>query len=136
MNKAGKISGETIAETTLTRNKGCFACTIGCGRATKIDDPKFQGHGEGPEYETVELMGADCGIDDLAAITKANYSCNELGMDTITAGATISCAMELFETGALSEKDIGYPLPFGNAPNMFRALRETALAELGKLPEG
>ena len=50
-------------------------------------------------------------------------------MDTITAGATISCAMELFETGVLSEKDIGYALGFGNAPNMFRALRETALRQ-------
>ncbi|MCX5901489.1 MAG: aldehyde ferredoxin oxidoreductase family protein [Proteobacteria bacterium] len=92
---AGKISGETIAETTLTRNKGCFACVIGCGRATKIDDPLYQGHGEGPEYETVELMGADCGIDNLAAITKANYICNELGMDTISAACTVATAMEL-----------------------------------------
>jgi len=74
--RAGKISGETIAETILTRNKGCFACTIGCGRLTDIKDPKYAGKGEGPEYETVELMGADCGIDNLAAITKANYLCN------------------------------------------------------------
>ncbi len=42
-------------------------------------------------------------------ICRANYLCNELGMDTITTGAMVSCAMELFEEGYLPEKDLGYP---------------------------
>jgi aldehyde:ferredoxin oxidoreductase len=58
-------------------------------------------------------------------ICRANYLCNELGMDTITTGAMISCAMELFEEGHLPEKDIGYPLEFGNT-NMFKLLRQIA----------
>jgi aldehyde:ferredoxin oxidoreductase len=58
-------------------------------------------------------------------ICRANYLCNELGMDTITAGAMISCAMELFEEGHLPEKDLGYPLEFGNT-NMFTLLRQIA----------
>jgi aldehyde:ferredoxin oxidoreductase len=61
-------------------------------------------------------------------ICRANYICNELGMDTITAGAMISCAMELFEEGHLPEKEIGYPLPFGNK-NMLRLLNEIALRQ-------
>jgi len=92
------------------------------GSGISVDDQR-------PEHETMALVGSNCGVGDLQDIYRANYLCNELGMDTITAGATISCAMELFEIGALSEKDIGYPLGFGNAPNMFRALKETALRQ-------
>jgi len=119
--KANSISGETIAATILKRNKGCFACPIACGRLTEITDPKYTGmgsaknKGEGPEYETVELMGASCGIDDLSAITKANYLCNELGMDTISAAGTVATAMELYEKGYLTEKEVGLKANFGNA---------------------
>jgi aldehyde:ferredoxin oxidoreductase len=119
--KAGNISGEAIAEKVLKRNKGCFACPIACGRATEITDPKYTGmgsaknRGEGPEYETVELMGASCGIDDLSAITKANYICNELGLDAISAASTVACAMELFEKGYIPEEEMGVKANFGNA---------------------
>lgn len=117
---ADKISGEAIAETILLRKKGCFACPLACGRLTKIADPRYQelgsakNQGEGPEYETVELMGAACGIDDLAAITKANYICNELGMDAISAASTVACAMELYEKGYLPEEEIGFKANFGS----------------------
>jgi aldehyde:ferredoxin oxidoreductase len=60
-------------------------------------------------------MGAACGIDDLSAITKANYLCNELGLDTISAASTVACAMELYEKGYLPEKDLGLKANFGNA---------------------
>lgn len=126
---ANKISGETIAETILTRNKGCFACTIGCGRLTEIKDPKYAGRGEGPEYETVELMGADCGIDNLAAITKANYICNELGMDTISAACTVATAMELYEKGYISKEEAGMDLSFGNADALVELIRQMGYRE-------
>lgn len=118
---ADRISGETMAATVLKRRRGCFACPIGCGRVTDISDSPYAGmksaknKGEGPEYETMTLMGASCGIDDIAAITKANYLCNELGMDTISAGSTIACAMELYEKGYIPEEDMGLKANFGNA---------------------
>ncbi len=112
---AGKISGETIVEQILVRRRACVACPIACGRVTALPDGKFTGRGDGPEYETIWALGADVGVDDLAAVTKANYICNELGMDTITAGATIACAMELFENSAVSENEVGGPLRFGDA---------------------
>jgi aldehyde:ferredoxin oxidoreductase len=112
---AESISGETIAETILKRKRGCFSCPMACGRVTEIGDPKFEGKGEGPEYETTALFGASCGIDNLAAVTKANYLCNELGLDTIEAGNIVACAMELYEKGYLPEKDIGFKANFGNA---------------------
>jgi len=112
---AESISGETIAETILKRKRGCFSCPMACGRVTEIGDPKFEGKGEGPEYETTALFGASCGVDNLAAVTKANYLCNELGLDTIEAGNIVACTMELYEKGYLPEKDIGFKANFGNA---------------------
>jgi aldehyde:ferredoxin oxidoreductase len=98
-NDAEGTSGEKIAETLLVRQSACFKCPIGCGRTTRTRDK----NGEGPEYETVWAFGAHLGISDLTAITEANYACNELGLDTITMGSTLGCAMELCETGAWKE---------------------------------
>jgi len=69
-----------------------------------INDPEYPWTTKGPEHETMALVGSNCGVGDLKDIFRANYLCNELGMDTITAGATISCAMELFETGFLARR--------------------------------
>jgi len=112
---AEAISGEAIAQRILIRNRACFGCPIACGRVTAVKNGKYAGSGEGPEYESIWALGADVGVDNLAAATKANYICNELGMDPITAGATVACAMELYEKGAITEKQAGCKLSFGNA---------------------
>ncbi len=127
--KAEKISGETIAETMMTRNKGCFACAIGCARMTVVDDPVYGGHGEGPEYETVELMGAGCGIDNLPLITKANYICNEYGIDSISAACTVATAMELYEKGCIPDKEAGMDLKFGNAESLVKLIEQMGKCE-------
>jgi aldehyde:ferredoxin oxidoreductase len=112
------------------RPKGCFSCVISCGRVTEVKNPKYQGAGEGPEYETAWALGPDCGVDDLEAITKANYLCNELGIDPITMGSTIACAMDLYESGVITLKDTGgIPLNFGNAEVMVEMVRKTGLRE-------
>jgi aldehyde:ferredoxin oxidoreductase len=98
-NDAEGTSGEKIAETLLLRQSSCFKCPIGCGRATRTKDKS----GEGPEYVTVWAFGANLGISDLSAIAEANYACNELGLDTITMGGTLGCAMELSDKGAWTE---------------------------------
>jgi len=113
--EADATGGETLAATYLVRNKGCFGCSICCGRVTKIPDGPYASVGEGPEYEAGWAYGADCGVSDLAAICKANFLCNEYGIDPITLGATIACAMELSEMGVIPESDIGFPLRFGDA---------------------
>lgn len=107
-----KVSGETLAKTLLQRAAGCYLCPMGCQRHTQVGDRK----GEGPEYETMVMIGPDCGIYDLEAITRVNYLCNELGMDTISFGGTMACAMELFERGILHSKDAeGLELRFGRS---------------------
>ncbi|MFO7577086.1 MAG: aldehyde ferredoxin oxidoreductase family protein, partial [Pelovirga sp.] len=126
---AEAISGENLANTYLKRNKACMGCIIGCGRVTGLKGARFSGSGEGPEYETIWALGASCGVDDLAAITKANYICNNDGMDPITLGATIACAMELAEKGLLSEDEVGFPLQFGDADALVRLVEMTGKRE-------
>ncbi len=126
---ADKVGGESLSAKLLVRPKGCFSCIISCGRVTRVTDPKYAGFGEGPEYESAWSFGPDCGIDDINAITKANFICNEMGLDTITMGATIACAMDLYEDGIITLKDTGVPLNFGNAEAMVEMVRKTALGE-------
>ncbi len=123
------IGGEALTEKYLLKARACFSCPIACGRVTKITEGPYQGEGEGPEYETVYALGSNCGVGDLAAITKANYICNEMGMDTITMGATMACAMEMYEKGIIGEDVIGRPLPFGDAEGLVEMCRKTAVRE-------
>jgi len=94
---AEAISGEALRKGYTTKRSACRGCQIGCARRTATGSES----GEGPEYETIWALGADCGVGDLTQIVEANYACNRLGLDTITAGSTIACAMELGEVGAL-----------------------------------
>ena len=126
---ADEIGGQALTRRFLKRPKACHACPIACGRGTAVEEGPYQGAGEGPEYETVYALGSACGVDDLAAITKANYLCNELGLDTISMGGTIACAMDLFESGYLSESEIGRTLRFGDAQAVVELTRQTAFRE-------
>ena len=127
--EAENLSGESITKKLLVRAKSCFACRIACGRVTKLDGVE----GEGPEYETVYALGSCCSIWDLEKVTEANYLCNDLGLDTISTGVTIACAMELSERGLLSDK-----VRWGDGERMVELVRQTALREgLGnELAEG
>lgn len=126
---AEKISGETLAQQILIRNQGCFACPIACGRVTRSNHPKFAYAGEGPEYESDWALGACCGVDSIDAIGKANYLCDTLGLDPISVGVTIACAMEMFERGILTSKEVGRSLYFGDAEAMVEMVKQTGYRE-------
>lgn len=133
--KADDTSGEHLNETHLVKNQGCFGCSIACGRVTKIEGKgDLDGFGEGPEYEAGWSYGAACGVNDISSIVKANFICNEQGMDPITLGSTVACAMELYEMGAIPEEDIGFPLRFGDAAAMVKLTQMCADGEgFGKI---
>lgn len=126
---AEKISGEAIRDQILVRNRACFACPMACGRVVRVTNPKYECFGEGPEYESDWALGACCGVDNLDAIARANYLCDTLGLDPISAGVTIACAMELFERGIISEKEVGRSLYFGDADGMVEMIKATAYRE-------
>ena len=142
---AHNISAEQMAEPrksdgkpNLTRNAACFACTIACGRISTIDKghftvenkPQYWGNSGGLEYEAAWALGADTGVDDLDALTYANFICNEDGFDPITFGATVAAAMELFEIGAITtEHTGGVELKFGAAAALTWAAEKVATGE-------
>jgi aldehyde:ferredoxin oxidoreductase len=123
------IDGIALKEQYLIRHKPCYRCPISCGRDTEVPDGKYAGKGEGPEYESIASLGSACGVDNLAALTKANYWCNELGLDTISTGMTIACAMEMYEKGYISEEEIGQPLNFGDADAVIAMVQKMAYRE-------
>ena len=114
---AEAISGERLTETLLIKKQACWACPIACTRITKTERME----GEGPEYESTWAFGAQCGIGDLELIAEANYLCNDLGLDTISTGSTIGCAMELAERGLLAAE-----LRFGRADLLHDTIRDIA----------
>jgi aldehyde:ferredoxin oxidoreductase len=112
-----EVNAQAVTDQVLIEGVSCYACPVACGRRTEIREGKWSGHrGEGPEYETTNTFGAMCGISDLKAITMANYRCNELGLDTISAGATIAFALECYEKGILTKEHTGgQEIRFGDA---------------------
>lgn len=117
---AENISGEKLSEEILKKNSSCYNCPIHCGRRTKTDKQE----GYGPEYETVGLMGANLGIKDLKEVAEFNYMCNDLGLDTITTGGTISCLMEMAQ-----ENKIDYEVNFGQAKKVKELIKAIAYRE-------
>ncbi|MFX1502649.1 MAG: aldehyde ferredoxin oxidoreductase C-terminal domain-containing protein, partial [Promethearchaeota archaeon] len=79
----------------------------------------------GPEYESVWALGPNLGIYDLITVTQANYLCNKYGIDTISCGGSIACAMELQEKGLLNNSFI----KFGNPSFLKDLIRKIAVKE-------
>ena len=142
---AHAISAEAMAEPrktdgkpNLLANQACFGCTIACGRISKVDEthytvrnrPEYWHASGGLEYEAAWALGAATGVDDLEALTFANFICNEQGFDPISFGATLGAAMEMYETGVLTS-DItgGLELKFGSAEALTQAAELVGKAE-------
>lgn len=115
--EASAISGERLKSTIFIGQKACYNCPIGCIRRTKTESEE----GYGPEFDTIGLLGSNLGIGDIRAIAKLNYLCNDLGLDTISAGGTISCLMEMVERGLLD-----YPISFGDIEKTGELLKKIA----------
>jgi aldehyde:ferredoxin oxidoreductase len=142
---AHDISGEAMHEPrksdgkpNLTTNAACFGCTIACGRISTIDKghfsvenkAKYWGNSGGLEYEAAWALGADTGVDDLDALTYANFICNEDGFDPITLGSTIAAAMELYEMGVITDEQThGVAFNFGSAEAVIKATEWVASGE-------
>ena len=110
-------SPETFKELHFVKRAPCHGCPIGCARITQT----VKAQGKGPEYETIWAYGGLCLVDNLEKIIHANYFCNQYGIDTISTGSTIACAMELSERGYFDEETkklmhdaIGRDLKFGD----------------------
>lgn len=127
--QAENLTGKRMADTILIRRDGCFGCPVRCKRTVEVKgeklnvNPKFGG----PEYETIGAFGSLCGIGNLEMIAKANERCNNLGLDTISAGVSIAFAMECFERKIIDDKTtFGLGLEFGNEDVLLQLVEDIA----------
>ncbi len=109
-----------------TVRSSCASCTIGCEHGVK----DAGGRTVRMEYQSISALGSLCGIADAEAVLAATALCDDLGIDTISAGGTVAWAMECAERGLL---DAPW-LRFGSGDALLRALREIGSGEgLGPL---
>ena len=121
-----KVKAEKLDEYVI-KTKGCYACPIRCGRVSQVKDGKYACDTGGPEYETLNALGPMPFIDNMEAIIYTNLRCNELGLDTISTGVTVSFAMECYENGLLD--DYGVQLAWGDADAVLDVIEKIAHRE-------
>ncbi len=126
---ADRVSGEALHAGHHVKNAHCANCTIGCEQIVQTNDDGPAERGR-MEYESGFALGPLVGIGDPNAMIRSARICDELGMDTISAGATIAWAMECGERGLISREDAGgLDLRFGNADALTEALGLAARRE-------
>jgi aldehyde:ferredoxin oxidoreductase len=146
--EVAKVDAIAVAEQVRIDMGACYACSVRCKKVVQIEqraedagttrkgkpiafdpkgryrvDPKYGG----PEYESLASLGPNLQVDDLVAVCKSNEMCNYLGMDTISAGATLAWAMECYEKGLITDADTGgIPLQFRDGDGVVQWLERIA----------
>ena len=111
-----KVDGDQLVEKCLISHKACFGCWMNCGKYSKAVIPgRPEVHLEGPEYETGTLCGPNIGMKDINHVAYINWMLDNYGMDTMSGGGVIAFAMECFERGFITEKNLeGHTLKWGS----------------------
>lgn len=120
-----RLAPETLVVARKRTRASCAACTIGCEHIYALDASDDKRGKVRLEYENLFALGPLCGIDDPDVVLRACQLCDELGIDTISAGGTIAFAMECVERGLLTEPE----LHFGNGAALLSALRQVGSRE-------
>lgn len=122
----GPLLGGGALGAYLIKPHACYTCPIACKRTVKLaEGPYAIEEGPGPQYETIGAFGSLMVIENMAAILKMNEMANRYGMDSISCGATIAFAMECFEKGLITSKDLdGGQLRWGNADDVLAMMEK------------
>lgn len=121
------LGGSTMTAKYLTKAHACFTCPIACKRTVKVAEGSYvTEEGPGPQYETACAFGSLMMIEDLAAVIKMGEMANRYGMDSISCGGTIAFAMECFEKGLISSKEIEGQLRWGNVDDVLSLMDKIA----------
>ena len=126
--RAEKINGYEMQARYKIGDTACFACPMACGNICLVKEGEYSGAVvEGPEYETACMFGPNLGVDNFACIVKANALCDDLGIDTISAGNLIGVLIEAQETGLISEEEVdGMRLKWGDEENIIQLIHDIA----------
>jgi aldehyde:ferredoxin oxidoreductase len=127
------LYGPHMRKEIVLTDKGCFGCPCPCGKYSVMK--RYNTRVEGPEYETIGMMGSNLGVPDIQDVAEANRLCDDLGIDSISTGSVIGWAMECYEKGILTQADTGgLDLKFGNVQAVFELIGKIARREgLGAL---
>ena len=104
---ADKVSGEVLNEKFVAKIIGCSSCAMRCEHEVVVPEGPYKGTMTRLEYETLWAMGPYCGISRLDTIIKGMELANYYGMDAISAGVVVGFAMDCYEHGILTQKDLG-----------------------------
>jgi len=127
---AEKVSGEVINERFVAKIIGCSSCAMRCEHICVVPEGPYKGTITRMEYETLWAMGPYCGVDRLDAIMKGMDLCNYYGIDAISAGVIVGFAMDCYENGILTEKDLGgIDARFGNHEAMVQLIEKIGKRE-------
>ena len=118
---ADNLSGESLNAARRVARQSCAACTIGCEHLYAVEG----GDNVRLEYESLFALGPLCGVGDRDIVLRAARLCDQLGLDTISTGATVAFAMECGERGLLDAGE----LRFGNGPALLDLLPKLARRE-------
>jgi len=127
---AKRLSAETMRERVVKGDRACFACSVNCTKYSVVSSGAYKSVINGVDYETIYALGSCCAVDSIEALCKADEICDEYGIDIISAGISVSWAMECYEKGILTKKDTdGIDLKFGNADAMLHILEKIGRLE-------
>jgi aldehyde:ferredoxin oxidoreductase len=121
-----QINGQAVRERLKITDKGCFGCPTPCGKYGHTKTSQGSAYVEGPEYETIALFGGNCVLKTIEEVAYANFLCDELGIDTISAGVVIGWAIECFQKGILSRDAIGRAIDFSDLDSVAYLLNKIA----------
>lgn len=125
------LGAEALEARAFVRHLACFGCPVACDKLYTLPDGPFAGTSlRSVEYETLNAMGAAVWNADIDTVLEANRLCDELGMDTISAGRAISFGMELWEQEILNlDETDGLPLRWGDRDVILTLLERMARRE-------
>ncbi len=125
------LFAETVKEEVFIHNEACFGCPLPCGKTSVIKSGPHRGTVlQGPQFETIGLLGSNCGISDITAVTKANHLCNQYGLDTISTGNVIAFCIECYQRGLITRQDTdGLELRFGDADVVLALIEKIAMRD-------
>lgn len=126
--KEEELAPEPMRKKILVRDKACFACPLNCANYTH--SKKYGTYIDGPEYETIGMLGSNLLLEDIEEVQYLNYLCDDYGMDTIAFGGTVAFVMECVEKGILRRETLdGIDLRFGNFEAVKAILKKIAYQE-------
>jgi len=125
------ICAVTMRFRIVEKDMACYGCPVPCWKFSKVKEGRYSGTEViGPEYETIALLGSNCGIKSIEAIAYGNMLCDDLGLDTISTGVVIAWAMECYEKGILRKEEVDdLELTFGNEEAWAEMIRKIAYRE-------